>query len=260
MRNFEVNMDNLGTGTSAAGMGVGGVGGLVGGGLLGGIGGLILGSLASNNGGLFGGNRNGPSTEGVALGALEFMEQAGDIKMNIAQAGAIGVAAAGENRVTTLEQTGALATALASGNFTTLSSINGLGRDVTSGQNQIQLQTLNAFNGVNTTLLQGFNSAQANAFRDATDIQTTLQQQNMIQAQCCCEIKQAISNDGQATRALINEIRLAELTTELSDTKNSLSNAHQTLLFDGKLNAMATTIITHLAPRTNTVTGVVQTA
>jgi hypothetical protein len=241
-----------------AGVGAGlGVGGLVGGGLLG----LIVGSMLGNNGGgLFGGNRNGPSTEGVALGALEFMEQAGDIKLAIANAGGLGVAAAGENRVTTLEQTGALATALAAGNFTTLSSINGLGRDVTSGQNQIQLQTLNAFNGVNTSLLQGFNSAQANAFRDATAIQTTLQQQNMVQAECCCQIKQAISVDGQATRALINDIRLAELQSELADTKNSLSNANQTLVFDGKLNAMATTIITHLMPRVDSVTGVVRTA
>jgi len=235
-------MDTLGTGTGAAGMGIGGL-------AVGGIGGLILGSLVNGNGGLFGNNRNSPSTEAVALGALEFMEQSGEIKTAVAAASAAGVNAAAENRVTTLEGAQQILTAQAAQNFTTLSSINGLGRDVVTGQNQIQLQTLNSFNLLNTTMLQSANAQSAQSARDASAIQSTLQQQNMIQAQCCCEIKQAISVDGQATRALINDIRLAELQSELADTKNSLSNANQTLVFDGKLNAMATTIINHLAPR-----------
>jgi hypothetical protein len=243
------DMDTMGTSSVGAGMGLGGL-------AVGGIGGLILGALVNGSGGLFGGNNRGVSAEAVGLGALEFMEQANLTNMNICNAKVEALNSASTNRATIIESAGATQTALAAGNFTTLSSINGLGRDVISGQNQIQLETLNSFNTLNTTALQGFNSIQANAFRDASAIQATLQQQNMVQAQCCCEIKQAISTDGQATRALINDIRLAELQSELADTKNSLSNANQTLVFDGKLNAMATTIITHLAPSH----GVVRTA
>lgn len=157
--------------------------------------------------------------------------------------------AASDNRATVIETAGATQTALAAGNFTTLTSINGLGRDVVTGQNQIQLQTLNSFNNVNTAMLQGFNSIESSAARDASAIQATLQQQNMLQAQCCCDIKQAISVDGQATRALINDIRLAELQSELADAKAGLSNANQTLALDAKMNAMASTIISHLTPR-----------
>lgn len=231
------------TSNAAAGLGVGG---LVGGGLLG----LMLGSILNGNGnGLFGNNNgncaNGPA---VALGALEFMEQAGDIKQAICCAGAAGVAAANENRVTAIESAGNIMTAQAANNFTTLTSINGLGRDVISGLNQAQLQTLNSFNGVLINTQQGFNAQAMQAARDASAIQTTLQQMAMVNAQCCCDIKKAICDDGQATRALINDIRLAELQTELADAKNSLSNANQTLAFDAKMSAMASSIIMHLKP------------
>ena len=210
--------------TGAAGMGLGGL-------VAGGIGGLLLGAILGNNGngGLFGGNnRNTPSTEAVALGAIEFMEQSSATQLAVANAGAAGVAAARENGIQTAQQTGQIQTALAAGNFTTLGSINDLGRDITAGQNQIQLQTLNSFNNLTTTLLQATNTLAATTVNSTNQIQSTLADQNMQQAQCCCEIKSAIAADGGMTRALISDIRLADLTAQLTDAKLALSNSAQT--------------------------------
>jgi len=219
----------------------GGFGGAVGAGLLG----LVVGSMLNNGGGLFGNNRS-PSTEAVALGAMEFMEQAGDIKESIAAASAVGAASAGATRETVLAGASEILTAQAAQNFTTLTSINGLGRDVITGQNQIQLATLNSFNGLNTNLLQSVNGLSMQSARDASAIQATLQQQNMVQAQCCCEIKQAIAVDGGLTRTLINDIRLSELQAQLTDAKLALSNSKQTNELDAKMNAMTSTIIAHI--------------
>lgn len=47
------------------------------------------------------------------------------------------------------------------------------------------------------------------------------------QAQCCCEIKQAISADGEATRALMTGQIIQGLRDELSDAKTTLSNSNQ---------------------------------
>ena len=212
----------IATPSSATGAGMG-IGGLVGGGIVG----LILGSMLNGNNGLFG-NRNTPSTEAVALGALEFMEQSSATQLAIANAGASGVAAARENGIQTAQQTGQIQTALAAGNITTLGSINDLGRDITAGQNQIQLQTLNSFNNLTTTLLQATNTLAATTVNSTNQIQSTLADQNMQQAQCCCEIKSAIAADGGMTRALISDIRLADLTAQLTDAKLALSNSAQT--------------------------------
>ena len=56
-----------------------------------------------------------------------------------------------------LQGTGQLSTAIANGNFTTLSSLNQALAALTAQNNQSTLQTLNSFNAVNTSMLQGFN-------------------------------------------------------------------------------------------------------
>lgn len=121
-----------------------------------------------------------------------------------------------------------LATAQAAGNFTTLTSINGLGRDITAAQNQSALQQLNSFNQLTTTTLQGFNS-QAMQIQNATNqiiAQGTANAAAM--AACCCEIKETISRDGGETRALITSNRMNDLESQLSEARLSASQSAQT--------------------------------
>ena len=67
----------------------------------------------------------------------------------------------------------------------------------------------NGFANVNQNMCAGFNGVQA-AIAD-----TNYRMQN-----CCCDIKQKISEDGQATRNLIQQNEIQKLREELQDAKN----------------------------------------
>ena len=152
---------------------------------MGGVAGLVLGSLLNNNnGGLFGGNNNGGAataavaTDIVLNPAFQSLQQ--QITTLSGQTANNGLHAQIEHEsqeITTgldrldnqLTQGQAeinqnianVAAAQQSANFTTLNSINGLGRDFVAQTNQNALQNLNSFNQLNTSTLQGFNQAAA---------------------------------------------------------------------------------------------------
>lgn len=211
------------------------------------IGGLLLGGLLGSNGnGLFGNNGNNgavatAATTDVLLNpAFQSLQQqisglstalnTGDIQDSIARVNA-----------DLLQGQAALQTAMATGNFTTLSSINGLGRDITAAQNQAALQQLNSFNNLTTTTLQGFNGS-AMQVQNATNqiiAQGTANAQAM--QQCCCEIKGLILSDGNATRSLINDLNVQNLRDQLSAANNKVSNNEQN-------QYLLSTILTHLSP------------
>ena len=136
-----------------------------------------------------------------------------------------------------------LATAQAAGNFTTLNSINGLGRDVTAQSNQNALQQLNSFNQLTTTTLQGFNS-QAMQTQNATNqiiAQGTANAAAM--AACCCELKEAISRDGDETRALINSNRMNDLENALAEARLQASQTSQTIAIVNALKPTASVVV-----------------
>lgn len=240
--------------------------GLLGGG--GGIGALLIGALLFG-GGLGGfGNRGGAAVaEGAQLGQLSGIQS----QLNSLQSSAAlnpisceldhlqesvcsgnmalqkGIS---DNANTYLQGQAALQTAQASANFTTLQSINGLGQVITAQNNQAALQQLNSFNGLNTTLLQSFNENSrdnANSFNAIQAQNATLAAQ---MAACCCEIKQAICLDGQSTRALINDINLQNVQSQLADAKSQIGTLNSNIYTQNALNAQAATIITHLKPAT----------
>lgn len=68
--------------------------------------------------------------------------------------------------------------------------------------------------------------------------------QNQINMQTC-EIKQAISTDGQATRALINDLRLAEVQEELASTKAALAACQASANNASQLQTAVQTILAH---------------
>ena len=109
-----------------------------------------------------------------------------------------------------------------SGNYTTLTGLNDLGRDVTNTIGKSSSDTMAGFNNSNIATLTGFNNTNSQIaehfgqnFLQLKDLQASMER-------CCCdirteafktacEIKENISTDGQATRALINDVRMHDL-------------------------------------------------
>ena len=240
-------LPSMGTGSSmGSGVGLGAVGG--------GVAGLVLGSLLGNNGGgLFGGgNGNANAAEFGAInnqiqtlqaqvGANDLRNEMESMENTFATITSGQTAANAANFNNLSQQIGNVQTAQASNNFTTLQSINDLGRDVTAQSNQAQLQQLNSFNQLTTTTLQGFNSS-AMQIQNATNQIIAQGTANAAQmANCCCEIKAAISADGQATRSLINDLNVQNLRDQLASANNKVSNNEQN-------QYLLATILEHLKP------------
>jgi len=225
-----------------SGMGTGAGAGLgVGAGL---IGGLLLGGLLGNNGsgGLFGGNKNNGGdvaydalqtqiqTLQGQVGANALRDDITDLNSAILQ-GQTGIQSnlGSITRDIIAGQSG-LATAQATAAFTTLQSINDLGRDVTAQNNQQALQQLNSFNNLQFQNAQGVNQIIAQGTANAAAM-----------AECCCEIKSTILADGNATRALINDLNVQNLRDQLAAANNKVSNNEQN-------QYLLSTILTHIHP------------
>src|ERR1035437_9215544 len=232
---------------SSAALGAGG--GILGGGIAGLLGGALAGGLLGNRGGYgngYGAPYAAPAATAVATDIVlnpAFQSLQTQIQTTQAQIGHNALASEIRNDVISLAggqadiggEIAAVATALAAGNFTTLNSINGLGRDVTAQANQNVLEQLNSFNALNTTTLQGFNQANITAlqgFNQAAFNQNIATQQIIAQgvamaaqaAECCCSIKALITADGNTTRALINANTMQDLRDKNVELAGQVSN------------------------------------
>jgi len=222
-------------GGTSSGLGVGA------GALGGGVAGLLLGGLLANNGngGLFGGNNN--TNNDVQFDAIQSQINnlsgqlsSGDIQDSI-------------SKIST--EIGNVATAQAAANFTTLSSINGLGRDLVTNLHQTDLTQLNSFNQLTTTTLQGFNGIAMQSQNATNQIIAQGTANAAAMAQCCCEIKSTILADGNATRALINQLDKENLQAQLSSAKAEVSNLAQTIKAQEIASTQTGIILNHLMPR-----------
>ena len=251
----------------------GGLGGLLLGGLLfgqGGMGGMFGGNRGMNSGygmggypaagGFYAGNVEGGQTAGIAalqgqltalsqtVGSNQVANQMSQISDVIGDGvGDINTSLNSIARDLTSGQ-GNIVNTITNGNFATLQNLNALGRDQVVQANNNALQQLNSFNQVSTNLNQGFNEIGRDANIATSQIiagQNAMMAQN---AQCCCEIKQAINADGSATRALINDIRLSELNAQLTDAKLANSNLIQTNQLNANNATQTSTILQHLTP------------
>lgn len=219
------------------------------------IGGLILGSLINNNGngGLFGGNNNNgalataATTDVVMNPAFQSLQQQiTNMSSQLANGDLQDAIARNSLQLANFQ------TASTNDNFTTLTSINGLGRDVQTqvnatnvnmlqNFNQLGIQTLSQFNNLqnqvqNTTnqiISQGTAAAAANA--------ANFCQLEREMATCCCDIKGAIAADGNATRALINDLNVQSLRDQLAAANNQVSNNAQN-------QYLLSTILHHITP------------
>lgn len=255
------SMGGYGTG-AGAGLGVGG--GVLGGLLAGGLAGALLGGRGGLGG--WGGNGYGngsPTASAVATDVVlnpAFQSIQHQIDSLSGQVGTntvleavrhIDDQVAGYN-TNTQNLIGNVATAQATSAFTTLQSINDLGRDVTAQSNQNALQQLNSFNNLTTTTLQGFNNSAmqvqnstnqiiAQGTANAAAVAAGFCNISKEMAECCCDIKQLIKDDGNLTRALINDNTIQALRDKNTELQVAVSNNAQN-------QYLLNTILTHIHP------------
>lgn len=208
-----------------------------------GVWGVLLGALLGQ-GGLFGGRGYGygsPAAGAVAsevvltptLNAIQnqISNLSNEIDTNALLA---GITSVNQNISGTSRDIGrdiaALSTAQAAGNFTTLNSINGLGRDITASQTQALINNLQNFNTLQASLTTSTNQIISQGTALASQL-----------AECCCEIKQTVKDDGNATRALINDLNVQNLRDQLAAANGKVSNFEQN-------QYLVNTIVNHLKP------------
>ena len=239
-------------GNSGIGSGSGILGGVVAGGLAGLVGGMVgRGGFGGGNnwGGGYGGGYGGPAADAAAASvvlnpAFQSIQHQIDSVGNTLNAHSTdnGITSVNQNVSGTsrdlLNSIANLSTAQATAAFTTLQSINDLGRDVTAQANQNALQQLNSFNQLTTATLQGFNGA-AMQMQNSTNQIITQGTANAAAvaagfcqiskelATCCCEVKQKIADDGNLTRALINDTNMQNLRDQLVTANGRISNNEQ---------------------------------
>lgn len=113
-------------------------------------------------------------------------------------------------------------------NFTTLQSLNQATRDIIQKSTTSDFQNLNSFNNTNSSVMSGFinsNDRQQNAtnliISQGRDLAAQI-------AECCCEIKSLVRDDGQTTRLLITDTRMHALEEKLAESRLQASQAMQT--------------------------------
>lgn len=146
--------------------------------------------------------------------------------------------------------------------------VNGLSKqlccstqEITEAINAITPQLFQGFAGVNQNIAQGFATtgmamcqnqaatvAAINQSFNGLSSQAALancQTQNLIQT-VTCDIKQHITADGSATRALILQQDTDRLRAELTDAKAALNSANVSAKTQEQINASVATILAHI--------------
>ena len=126
-----------------------------------------------------------------------------------------------------------------SGNYTTLTGLNDLWRDVTGTINHQTGSLMGAINSSNIATLTGFNNTNSQISEHFG--QTFLQNKDLqasIERCCCdirtemlkqhCDVKQLVSAEANTTRALITDNRMHDLEDKLAQSRLKVSQAEQT--------------------------------
>jgi hypothetical protein len=149
---------------------------------------------------------------------------------------------------------GAIRTDLANGNFNTLNSINGLGRDITAQNTQSLIQSINQSQGTNGMISNGFNNTNLALLTGFNGIGMQFADTRQQLSNCCCEIKSTIRDSQDTTlqqaqqiKDLINGNRLQDLQSQVTALTNSLSNSGQTNQIIAAMQANTAAMIAHMS-------------
>ena len=114
-----------------------------------------------------------------------------------------------------------------------LNKLDGISNGICDSTYALTNSLNNGFNSTNMNITQGINSVNSNI--------TNLGYQNQ---QCCCEIKNAIHSEGEATRQLIQQNTITALQDKLADKDREL----QTVNFQLSQQAQSANLINQLRP------------
>jgi len=240
---------------------------------------LILLLLGGGQGGLggFGGRNGGPAanavtTDVVLQPAFQALQgQITNLQENLSADAITGkisdlstqLCASGQNlnatnNANTRELAGGisnLATATATGNFTTLQSLNGLQAALTQTATQNLIQGLNQSQITNGLVANGFNNQTLATLTGFNATEKSIDVLAREMAKCCCETQQAIERSICAgkdnTQTILSQLshdRMADLTQQLQDAKNQISDLNQTNALIANNAIQTSTILQHLAP------------
>lgn len=164
------------------------------------------------------------------------------------------------------------AAAVVASDTAVLGAVNDLGLTVVQGQNQSNLVAAQGFAGLNTVvqtgdaavtaaitqssfqnlnaLTQGFAGLNTSIVSSSNDTRFAIADLARQNAECCCEIKGAISAEGAATRGLIQQQYINQLQTELCDAKSKIgsleSNAFLAASQSAQTQQIIQTVLAHL--------------
>jgi len=240
---------------------------------------LILLLLGGGQGGLggWGGRNGGPATAAVTTDVVlqpafqALQGQITNLQENLSADAITGkisdlstqLCASGQNlnatnNANTRELAGGisnLATATATGNFTTLQSLNGLQAALTQTATQNLIQGLNQSQITNGLVANGFNNQTLATLTGFNATEKSIDVLAREMAKCCCETQQAIERSICAgkdnTQTILSQLshdRMADLTQQLQDAKNQISDLNQTNALIANNAIQTSTILQHLAP------------
>jgi hypothetical protein len=124
------------------------------------------------------------------------------------------------------DKIGQVQTSQAAGNFTTLESINNLARDLTASGTQALINSI-----------QNFNQLQNSQTLATSQITAQLSAMAATNAECCCDLKNLITSDGNQTRALINNNTIQALRDANVALAGEVSNFKQNQFLINKLSS-----------------------
>lgn len=244
---------------------------------------LLILLLLGGNGGMWGGRGNwgGPAANAVASDVVlqpafqslqnqitnlsgqfnntQLQESVGNVATQIGMSTqAITQNQDNNTRDTTAGLT-AISNTLENTRFTTLTSINDLGRDVLNAGYQANLQNLNSFNilgtafgtglnNLNTNILQGFNQNYLATLTGFNGVKDGLCEISKEIAACCCASQKAIQESTQAILNQMSNDKYAELLEKYNAVQASNSNLIQTNILKDNNALQTQTILQHLIP------------
>ena len=236
---------------------------------------LILLLLGGQNG--MWGRGNGPAANAVATDVVmqpafqSLQQQIASLQENVSSdsiTGKIGdlstqLCASGQNinntnNANTRELANSIAnlsTATATGNFTTLQSLNGLQSALTQAATQNLIQGINQTQITNSLITNGFNGQTLASMTGFNMVEKSIDTVSREMAKCCCETQQAIRESICAgkdnTQRILDQMahdRHADLLQQLQDAKNQISDLNQTNALIANNASQTNIILQHLAP------------
>lgn len=240
---------------------------------------LLLGGNNGNRGGLFGNNGNGGSpaattvatdvvlapafqnlqaqisnlSESISSNKLDSkigasMHQAGEIARDQSHGTREGFSSVAES-------ISDLTTNVATGNFTTLQSLNTLQAASTAQNTQNLIQSLNQSQITNGIISQGFNQSYLTQLTGVNQLEKSLDGVSREMAECCCAIKSTIRDsidvNNNNTQKILDSMangRYSDLLEKYNAVQAVNSNLIQTNILKDNNAAQTATILHHLAP------------